>query len=197
MLRIIEHRSALPNGLIIAIRVRHDAKADPPVFARVGVELFGKIAHPDAFPEPLPVDEAFLQALAYAERAGITIIWIDDPGGYFPPEKRPKINAPGKEAGGGETGKMTSAESRAARNLLGLTQERLADMADLSLSTIQEFELGRPIHSGLIETIHVALESAGVEFVLENGGGSGVRLKKPSQAAQTIPLESLDAVSDE
>jgi hypothetical protein len=42
------------------------------------------------------MDQCFLgvfslseQALAYAERAGLTVIWIDDPGGLFPPEKRP------------------------------------------------------------------------------------------------------------
>jgi DNA-binding XRE family transcriptional regulator len=73
---------------------------------------------------------------------------------------------------------MTPAKSRAARNLLGLTQERLADMADLSVWTIQEFELGRPIQSGLIETIHVALEAAGVIFVEESGEGPGVRLRE-------------------
>jgi hypothetical protein len=44
---------------------------------------------PEAFPQPLPVADAFLQALAYAERAGISCVWIDDPGGHFPPEKRP------------------------------------------------------------------------------------------------------------
>jgi hypothetical protein len=60
--------------------------------ARLAVELFGRTVHPDAFPESLPVDEAFLQALAYAERAGITIVWIDDPGRHFPPEKRPIID---------------------------------------------------------------------------------------------------------
>jgi transcriptional regulator with XRE-family HTH domain len=73
---------------------------------------------------------------------------------------------------------MTPAKSRAARTLLGLTQGRLADMADLSLSTIQEFELGRPIQSGLIETIHVVLEAAGIIFVEENGEGPGVKLRK-------------------
>jgi hypothetical protein len=40
-------------------------------------------------PEILPVAEVFLQAVAYAESAGITVAWIDDLGGYFPPDKRP------------------------------------------------------------------------------------------------------------
>lgn len=88
MVRIIEHRSALPNGLILAVHIRHDPGADPAVFDTIAVELFGQPQSPDAFPERLPVEEAFLQALAYAERAGITVVWLDDPGRYFPPDKR-------------------------------------------------------------------------------------------------------------
>ena len=33
------------------------------------------------------------EALAYAERAGIACVWIDDPDGHFPPEKRPMHDA--------------------------------------------------------------------------------------------------------
>jgi hypothetical protein len=89
MVRIVEHRSALPTGPILAMNVRHDGSAEPAVFAHIAVEVFGQRAEPDAFPERMPVEEAFLQALAYAERAELTVIWIDDPGGLFPPEKRP------------------------------------------------------------------------------------------------------------
>ena len=89
MVRIAERRSALPTGPILAVHVRHDGDAEPAVFAHIAVEVFGQCAHPDAFPKRVPVEEAFLQALAYAERAGLTVIWIGDPGGFFPPEKRP------------------------------------------------------------------------------------------------------------
>jgi transcriptional regulator with XRE-family HTH domain len=64
---------------------------------------------------------------------------------------------------------MIPAQSRAARALLGLTQEQLADMADLSFSTIQEFENGRSVDECLVATIEVALEAAGVEFRDDNG----------------------------
>jgi hypothetical protein len=89
MTRIIEHRSALPNEPVICVHVRHDPSGDPPIYARVAVEVFGQNPVPDAFPPRLPVEDAFLAALAYAERAGITVLWIDDPGRYFPPAKRP------------------------------------------------------------------------------------------------------------
>jgi hypothetical protein len=93
MVRIVEHRSALPNGPILAVHVRHDANAEPAVFAHIAVEVFGQSAHPEAFPERMPVEDAFHQALAYAERAGLTVVGIDDPGGFFKSGKRPVRDA--------------------------------------------------------------------------------------------------------
>lgn len=89
MVRIAEHRSALPNGPVVEVYVRLDASANPPVVASVNISVFGKDPDPGAFVARLPVDEAFLLALAYAERAWITVVWIDDPCHCFPPEKRP------------------------------------------------------------------------------------------------------------
>ena len=89
MTRIVEHRSALPFGPVVEVHVHHDAERDPPLYATVILQVFGENPEPDAFPPCLPVADAFLQALAYAERAGIACVWINDPGGYFPPEKRP------------------------------------------------------------------------------------------------------------
>jgi len=74
---------------------------------------------------------------------------------------------------------MTPRQSRAARALLGLTQARLAEMADLSLSTIDDFEFeSRPIPDGLVASMQVALEAAGVEFLPVEGASAGVRLKQ-------------------
>ena len=83
MTRIVEHRSALPNGPVVEVHVRRDATADPAVFAYVNVNVFGQNPDPTAFPERLPPTDAFLQALAYAERAGIAVVWVDDPGGHY------------------------------------------------------------------------------------------------------------------
>jgi hypothetical protein len=57
MVRIIEHRSALPNGPILAVHVRHDGNAEPAVSAHIAVEVFGQAPHPDAFPAHMPVEE--------------------------------------------------------------------------------------------------------------------------------------------
>jgi hypothetical protein len=96
MTRIVEHRRALPFGPAVEVHVRHDADAETSVFATVRVSVFGASSDPEAFPQPLPAADAFLQALAYAERVGIACVWIDDPDGHFPPEKRPvrDVNAP-------------------------------------------------------------------------------------------------------
>lgn len=72
---------------------------------------------------------------------------------------------------------MTPAQSREARELLQLTQEQLADMADLSSSTVANFEAGYLVADCLVDALEVTLEAAGVEFIPESGGGSGVRLK--------------------
>jgi transcriptional regulator with XRE-family HTH domain len=66
---------------------------------------------------------------------------------------------------------------RAARALLDWSARDLADVAKLGLSTIQRFERGGAITPANLDAIRTALE-AGVEFLPENGGGAGVRLKK-------------------
>jgi hypothetical protein len=56
----------------------------------------------------------------------------------------------------------------------------LADAAEVGLSTIVDFERERRIVSEeAIAKMQAALEVAGIQFIDENGGGAGVRLKKP------------------
>jgi len=77
---------------------------------------------------------------------------------------------------------LSSAQCRAARGLVGLTQPALAKSAGLGLSTIVDFERSRRFVSGeAVKSIRAALERAGVEFISENGGGPGVRLRKPGE----------------
>lgn len=56
---------------------------------------------------------------------------------------------------------------------------RLAEVAGVSENTINAFELERRTpHPNNLAAIRRALEAAGVEFIAENGGGPGVRLRK-------------------
>ncbi len=74
---------------------------------------------------------------------------------------------------------ILASQLRAARSLLDWNQKDLAQASDLSLPTIQRMEtLGlRRSSAGNVEKVQRALEDAGVEFIDENGGGPGVRLK--------------------
>jgi transcriptional regulator with XRE-family HTH domain len=77
--------------------------------------------------------------------------------------------------------KITAESCRAARGLLDIRQEELAQLAGVSLNTIRNFEGGRTIPTVLtLEALARALEEAGVVFIEENGGGSGVRLRHRS-----------------
>jgi transcriptional regulator with XRE-family HTH domain len=69
---------------------------------------------------------------------------------------------------------------RAARGLIGWSQTELAEAAGLSLPTVKRFETdnGVKVSDDAISKMVAALESAGVEFIPENGGGAGVRLRK-------------------
>ena len=70
-------------------------------------------------------------------------------------------------------------QCKAARALLGWTQEQLAITAGIGISTVREFELGqrKPIARNR-QAILDAFSAAGIEFIDENGGGPGLRLRK-------------------
>jgi len=65
-----------------------------------------------------------------------------------------------------------------ARAALELGIRDLAGLASVSTNTITRFERGEPLKERTIAAIRAALEAAGVEFIAENGGGAGVRLRK-------------------
>jgi transcriptional regulator with XRE-family HTH domain len=81
---------------------------------------------------------------------------------------------------------ITAAQMRAARALLGIDQRQLAEMASLSVPTIQRMEASGDNVRGVIESLVKlveALDKAGIELIGDNavsaGGGRGVRLKAP------------------
>jgi transcriptional regulator with XRE-family HTH domain len=77
--------------------------------------------------------------------------------------------------------KVSIRQIKAARALLGWSQEQLAAYSGVSVPTIKRLEaqdgkLGGRIDTG--EKIGMALEKAGIDFIAENGGGPGVRLRR-------------------
>ena len=77
---------------------------------------------------------------------------------------------------------VTSAQVKMARAALDWTVRDLAEATGLHRNTINNIEVGR--YAGdpkTLELIEQKLRSAGVEFIDENGGGPGVRLRKPAK----------------
>ncbi|QFU07284.1 hypothetical protein PARPLA_01193 [Rhodobacteraceae bacterium THAF1] len=75
---------------------------------------------------------------------------------------------------------MTGNQLRAARSLLGWTQAQVAEAASLSIPTVKRAEGAGAVQASAdaVAAIQAALEAAGVQFISENGGGAGVRLRK-------------------
>ena len=76
---------------------------------------------------------------------------------------------------------LTSAQLRAARSLIRWSADDLARETALSVATIRRAELSDGETSMTVANdlaVRRALEAAGVEFIDENGGGPGVRLRK-------------------
>ena len=86
---------------------------------------------------------------------------------------------------------------KAARALLEWSRSELAAAAGVSVQTIRRLEssTGEAVGRAAARVI-AALQSAGVEFIAENGGGLGVRLSK-GRGPETISLEDLNASNDE
>jgi DNA-binding transcriptional regulator YiaG len=80
-----------------------------------------------------------------------------------------------------ENDQLSGRQIAAARTLLGLGQAELAAAARISVPTLRRMESSAGEATGYannVEAVRRALESAGVEFIAENGGGLGVRLRK-------------------
>lgn len=81
---------------------------------------------------------------------------------------------------------ITAAQMRAARALLGIDQQTLANLAGVSVPTIQRMEASEGNVRGVIDTlikVVAAFDAAGVELLADNapsaGQGRGVRFKAP------------------
>ena len=74
---------------------------------------------------------------------------------------------------------ISSAQCRAARGLLDWSQQDLANHAGVGIVTVRQLEArASEPRRATLDVVRRAFESAGVEFIDENGGGPGVRLRK-------------------
>ncbi|MHB1217920.1 MAG: helix-turn-helix domain-containing protein [Alphaproteobacteria bacterium] len=80
---------------------------------------------------------------------------------------------------------ITATQLRAARALIDIDQRELAELASLSVPTIQRMEASNGVVRGNVDSLMklvAALEEAGIELINEGttsaGGGRGVRLRE-------------------
>jgi transcriptional regulator with XRE-family HTH domain len=73
-------------------------------------------------------------------------------------------------------------QCRAARGLLDWSQQELAEKAGIGVVTVRQLEAGmHEPRRATLDVVRRCFETAGIEFIDENGGGAGVRLKKSSK----------------
>ena len=80
--------------------------------------------------------------------------------------------------------KISSAQMRAARALLRWSALDLATASKVGVATIRRVEVVNgeiPVTLANEAALRRALEAAGVEFIEDNGGGEGVRFRKPQR----------------
>jgi len=75
---------------------------------------------------------------------------------------------------------ISPSQIRAARALVGWSQNEVATAAGLSIPTVKRAESdgGVRVSEDAVIAITNALKKAGIEFIAENGGGAGVRFRK-------------------
>jgi transcriptional regulator with XRE-family HTH domain len=85
---------------------------------------------------------------------------------------------------------------RAARDLLGWTQARVAGEAGVSTAAVTALEVGRPgPRAGSVAAVTAALERAGVRFLAAAEGlGQGVRYERPEPASTGARAPELHLV---
>lgn len=98
---------------------------------------------------------------------------------------------------------ITAAQLRAARALLGVDQRKLAELASLSVPTIQRMEASTGVIRGNVDSLVklvTALDAAGIELIAEGAastdGGRGVRLRSPHHLLAPDPQAPQSGVTE-
>jgi transcriptional regulator with XRE-family HTH domain len=76
---------------------------------------------------------------------------------------------------------MKSVQIKMARAALGWGVRELAEKSGVTANTVSRIENGADAKLSTMDALQAALEAAGIEFIPENGGGPGVRLKHPTE----------------
>jgi hypothetical protein len=82
---------------------------------------------------------------------------------------------------------MNALQARLARVALGLRFTDAAKLCEVAVETIRRIEINDPaVKDATIDKVRTAFERAGVEFIDEDNGGAGVRLKPKKAKGKRI-----------
>jgi transcriptional regulator with XRE-family HTH domain len=81
---------------------------------------------------------------------------------------------------------MRPIQLRMARAAVGWGVRELAKEAGVTANTVTRIENGADAKQSTMDRLRQALESAGIEFIDEYGGGPGVRLRKRQQKRSQV-----------
>jgi transcriptional regulator with XRE-family HTH domain len=73
---------------------------------------------------------------------------------------------------------MNAVQMRMARAALGWGVRELAEKAGITANTVTRIENGADAKQSTIDAMKSAFETAGIEFIPENGGGAGIRFRE-------------------
>ena len=77
---------------------------------------------------------------------------------------------------------------RAARSWLGLSQNELAKIANVSPQTIKNFERGASMpYERTLRDVQKSLEDLEIEFLCEDGEGVGIRIRRARRSRAVKP----------
>jgi transcriptional regulator with XRE-family HTH domain len=76
---------------------------------------------------------------------------------------------------------MKAVQLRMARAAIGWGVRELGEKAGVAANTVTRIENGADAKQSTMDKLKRALEAAGVEFIEENGGGPGARLRNPEK----------------
>jgi transcriptional regulator with XRE-family HTH domain len=77
-------------------------------------------------------------------------------------------------------GDIIAIQCRLARVALGWNIDDLANAAKVSTQTVKRLERGEILRERTVAKMQIVLEDAGIEFLPDDGGGVGIRFKKPA-----------------
>jgi len=154
---------------------------------RLGIDQVGRFAGLHAAPELLFRRDQYAEIGSYQERLSssvaapsCTMRLPDRSSGAASPRFSRRVNMKLKPS--------TSAQIRAARALIRWSAEDLARESNLGVTTIRRAEFTEAQTSMTTANdlaVRRALEAAGVEFIDDNGGGPGVRLRRRQRSRAT------------